>query len=82
MYELLKKRSNALISKEEFVRFYKEHFVITGNSSVNSIFRVLTTDPYSDNTESKEEDEEQVEEAESKDNRSSTPSKSPKKGRK
>jgi hypothetical protein len=45
VYETLKKRYNTPITKEEFVRYFKEHFVVTGNTSVNSIFRILTTDP-------------------------------------
>jgi hypothetical protein len=45
IYDYSKKRLNSLITKEEFVRFFKEQLLATGNNTVNSIFRKITADP-------------------------------------
>ena len=45
VYEVLKKRSNTMITKEEFVRFFKDQFLIHGANSITEIYRRLTSDP-------------------------------------
>eukprot|EP01040_Poterioochromonas_malhamensis_P007243 gene7243-7817_t len=48
VYETLKKRSNAMLTKEEFIRFFKDYFWSQGMNALPDIFRRLISDPLLD----------------------------------
>lgn len=65
VYETLKKRSNSLLTKEEFIRFFREQYLVRGINSTVEIYQRLITDP----TLAESKDHEDEEESEGKDSR-------------